>query len=344
MQTTTAKYAELKQAHPHMHTRDAAERIGISEAELVAALPGATRLRAPYGGVLRAMPAIGRVKTMTRNAQVVIERWGVFEQVEADEGPMGQVVGVDIDLRLFFSHWGLGVHLVESGVRGDRHSFQFFDRQGDSIHKIYAESPEVERAFGELAARERASDVAPFVPVTPTKVDTIATLAGDELDSFRAGWDAMQNTHEFFGLLRRTRLERVRALELAGPDRAREVGPEALRTVLHGVAAAAEPIMVFVGNRGAIQIHTGLVEQVVDTGGYLNVLDAGFNLHVRDGGIARAFVVRKPTADGIVTSLELYDASGENVALVFSKRKPGQIEAESWRDRLAALDAVGARA
>jgi putative hemin transport protein len=344
MQTMTAKYAELREAHPHMHTRDAAERIGVSEAELVAALPGATRLRAPYGRVLREMPALGRVKTMTRNDQVVMERWGVFEEVEAGEGPMGQVVGADIDLRLFFGQWGLGLYLVESGARGDRHSFQFFDRQGDSIHKIYAESPEVERAFAELAARERDLGAEPFVPVPAAKAETIEALSDSELERFHAGWDAMQSTHEFFGLLRRTRLERVRALELAGAERAREVDAGALRTVLHGVAMAGEPIMVFVGNRGAIQIYTGLVEHVVDTGGYLNVLDAGFNLHVRDGGVARAFVVRKPTADGVVSSLELYDANGENVALVFSKRKPGQVEAESWRERLAALDAVGARA
>lgn len=341
MQSMAIKYSELRSAHPHMHTRDAAARIGVSEAELVAALPGATRLRAPYAGLIRAMPSVGRVKTMTRNAQVVIERWGVFEEVDVDDGAMGQVVGADIDLRFFFQHWALGVHLVESGVRGDRHSFQFFDRQGDSIHKIYAESPEVERAFGELATRERANGAEPFSPVPASTLETAAGLDEPELERFRAAWDAMQNTHEFFGLLRRARLARVRALELAGDERAREVEPGALRSVLHGVADAAEPIMIFVGNRGAIQIHTGLVEQVVDTGGYLNVLDSGFNLHVRDGGVTRAFVVRKPTADGIVSSLELYDERGENVALVFSKRKPGQSETEPWRKRLARLGSRG---
>jgi hypothetical protein len=51
--------------------------------------------------------------------------------------------------------------------------------------------------------------------------------------------------------------------------------------------------------------------------------------------IARAWVVRKQTVDGIVTSLELYNDAGESVALFFSKRKPGEAESEQWRALLS---------
>jgi putative hemin transport protein len=94
--------------------------------------------------------------------------------------------------------------------------------------------------------------------------------------------------------------------------------------------------MIFVGNRGMIQIHTGPIARVVDAAGWLNVLDPEFNLHVRSADVAETWVVRKPTRDGIVTSLELYDRAGETIALVFGRRKPGTPEREEWREQLAA--------
>ena len=67
--------------------------------------------------------------------------------------------------------------------------------------------------------------------------------------------------------------------------------------------------MVFVGNRPAIQIHTGLVSRLRPTPGWFNVLDPDFNLHLREAGIASAWRIVKPTEDGAVTSIELLDAA-----------------------------------
>jgi len=41
---------------------------------------------------------------------------------------------------------------------------------------------------------------------------------------------------------------------------------------------------------------------------WLNVLDPDFNLHVRVDLIHSSWIVRKPTSEGIVTSLETYNA------------------------------------
>jgi putative hemin transport protein len=89
--------------------------------------------------------------------------------------------------------------------------------------------------------------------------------------------------------------------------------------------------MVFVGNRGCIQIHTGPVKTLRAMGPWFNVLDPGFNLHLREDRIASAWVVRKPTADGVITSLELFDREDEMIATLFGKRKPGEAERGAWR-------------
>jgi putative hemin transport protein len=110
------------------------------------------------------------------------------------------------------------------------------------------------------------------------------------------------------------------------------VATDVTGTILRAASQDALPIMIFVGNRGCLQIHTGTVSKVVPFGEWINVLDPEFNLHLRDSGVASAWRVRKPTRDGIVTAVELYDADGGNIALLFGKRKPGEVEDVRWRD------------
>ena len=73
-----------------------------------------------------------------------------------------------------------------------------------------------------------------------------------------------------------------------------------------------------------------------------SVLDPGFQLHLNEALIGQAWVVEKPTTDGIVTALELIDAEGGIIARLFGKRKPGQPEREDWRAILHGLEAVTA--
>jgi putative hemin transport protein len=80
------------------------------------------------------------------------------------------------------------------------------------------------------------------------------------------------------------------------------------------------------------------VKRLVEAHGWFNVLDPDFNLHLREGGIARVFSVRKPTEDGIVTSIEAFDARNRNVLLMFGARKPGKPELEAWRSIVANVE------
>lgn len=120
------------------------------------------------------------------------------------------------------------------------------------------------------------------------------------------------------------------------PDElARQVADRAFSCALELAAGAGLPIMVFVGSPGVIQIHTGPVATVKRMGPWQNVLDPTFNLHLREDGIASCWHVRKPTRDGWVTSLELFDAAGRQIAWMFGKRKPGQAEDPAWPELAA---------
>lgn len=319
---------------PKLRARDLANRLGISEAELVAlgaAGTRTTRLAADWPGIIAAIGSLGRVMALTRNESCVHERKGIYGKLEGN-AHVGLIVGEDIDLRIFFQHWQFGFAVTE----GEKRSLQFFDGHGRAIHKIYLTADSNIEAYEQLV-RDWADDememtMLPSIARPAALPDYAIDVAG-----FQAAWDNLRDTHQFFGLLNKFKLERVQALRLAGEARAARVGAATLRDALGAATETQTPIMVFVGNPGIIQIHTGPITNLKTMGLWFNVLDPDFNLHLREDQIASAWIVRKPTDDCFVTSLELFDEDGETIAMIFGKRKPGQREDAAWRDIVSSL-------
>ena len=334
-----ARWSRLRGEKPSLRIRDAAATLGVSEAELVALGLGqsATALAANWRALLADMPSVGRVMCLTRNEHCVHERHGRFEDVQVN-GPHGLVLGPDIDLRLFLGSWRHGFAVREPVKHGERTSLQFFDASGEAVHKIYATDETDRQAFDALIARHRAEppaaiEIAPRVPDAADRPD-----AEIEVDGLRIAWRAMQDTHDFFGMLGKFKVGRLQALRLAGEEFARELPTRALRSAMEAAGSAGTPIMIFVGSKGCIQIHSGPIKRLVETHGWFNVLDPTFNLHLREASVARLFSVRKPTEDGIVTSIEAFDDRGRNIMLMFGARKPGNPELEEWRALVARIE------
>ncbi len=272
----------------------------------------------------------------------VIEKTGPVEEVAIYRShAMGQVVGSHIDLRLFLRHWRYGFALGEPARSGLRESLQFFDGHGVAVHKIYRVDGTDAAAYAELVERFRAPEPPPLRidPEPPRR----APLPDEQIEreGLRWAWLAMTNTHELHALLKHFRVERRQALRLAGRDLAYPVAVSSCRQVLEQASARALPVMLFVGNRGCIQIHTGPVRRVAIVGDWLNVLDPDFNLHLLEPRLAEVWVVRKPTDQGIVTSLECYDVAGELLLQCFGHRKGNASESMAWRELLEELPADG---
>lgn len=328
-----AQLAEYRALHPRAYLRDTAAAIGVSEAEAFVADGGdaVIELRPDsWKDVVHMLPALGRVKTMTRNDAAVIERQGQFEAIEF-RGHAGQVVGSEIELRIFPSAWHVGYAFAEDrGEQGVRRSLQFFDKQGVSIHKIYLGDDANVAAYDAIIARFGGGP-ARMPVLQPGKTTEERADSDVDVEGMRAAWDALHHSHEFFDMLRQFNVTRTQALRLAGPSRAYPVAVESTARLLEAASSSEMPIMIFVGNRGMIQIHIGPVHRIARANDWLNVLDPGFNLHLREPLVASAWVVKKASDTGTVTSLELFDAAGDVVALFFSKRPDNASESEAWR-------------
>ena len=345
-------YRAARRAGQSRH-RDIAAQLGISEGELIAAHVGpspdphgaqglqAQRLRAEWPRLVAALESVGPVMALTRNASCVHEKTGVFSNTRAN-GPagreMGLVLGGDIDLRVFYSRWAHGFAVDEASDQGQQRSLQFFDASGMAVHKVFVKPATDLKAWDRLLADFVSENRSPGLEPVAVPAPAVERPDGEiDVRAFHQAWASMRDTHEFFGLLRNHGVTRTQALRLAERRFVHAVDPASAQQVLSGAAGTGTPIMVFVGNPGMIQIHTGRVNKVVVMGLWLNVLDPGFNLHLREDHIASAWVVRKPTSDGLVTSLELFDAQGETIAMFFGERKPGRPELCAWRELIDGL-------
>jgi putative hemin transport protein len=327
-----------------LQARDAATRLGLSEGALMAA--HAANLMTPQDAaqsayctlpigedwiaLLAELVAVGPVMALTRNEHVVHEKTGVYRNVRG-QGPVGLAIGPEIDLRLFLTHWHAGFHVVERTAQGEQHSLQFFDRYGHAVHKVHARANTDLDALQALVQRHARPDRSPLFHTGQPIARPDRPDADIDAPALSDAWTAMQDTHEFHDLLQRFGVGRLQAMRLMEGIHTRRTPLVAVEWMLHLASRSGLPIMVFAGNQGCMQIHTGSVHNIEPMGHWINVLDPGFNLHLRRDAIHESWLVSKPTADGPVTSLELFDAQGGQIALFFGERKPGVPELARWR-------------
>ena len=329
--------------------KDAAVQLNISEGAAIAAYAGvhdyalkATPLKGPWVELLQALELCGPVMALTRNESTVHEKTGIYQNITAT-GHMGLALGHDIDLRLFFSRWHAGFAVVEPANNPDNppsQSLQFFDAHGMAIHKVYVRAETDREAFNDIINQYTDLDKSTEFTPAPAKP---AITPDAELDAagFAQAWSEMTDTHQMFGLLNKFGAERQQAFRLVEGRFAQRAKPEVVRMLLDEAAIDGTSIMVFVSSSGCIQIHSGSVKRiepmVTPTAKWINVLDAGFNLHLREDMIENAWIVSKPTEDGVVTSVETFDSNGDLMAMFFGSRKPGIPEQQAWRDIAARL-------
>ena len=340
---TPAEIRAFRAENPKMRERDIAAQLGISEAALVAAEVGlvaaevgltAIRIDGSANRFLERAETLGEIMALTRNESVVHEKIGVFEKVTTGKHA-SIVLGENIDLRIFPGTWAHGFAVTKTDGEQVRRSLQFFDKAGDAVHKVHLRPASSLEAYEAIVADFRLEDQSQeFVEVVLEK--TVETGPVD-VDALRENWSAMTDTHQFFGMLRKLKIARQDAVRSVGEDFAHEVRADAVTELLRASAERETDIMCFVGNHGTIQIHTGPVKNIQPMGPWINVMDPTFHMHLRTDHIAECWVVRKPTSDGHVTSLEAYDASGEMIVQVFGKRKEGMSERADWREILDGL-------
>lgn len=342
---TAADPAALRAALADATVRphDLAQNLGIPEGALVAARVGhgAVRIEALPDRLIPLVEPLGEVMALTRNPSCVIEKVGVYRDYYPGNHA-SMTLDKEIDLRMFPSRW---VHAFAVEVPTDgglRRSVQVFDAAGEAVHKIHLRAGSdlaAWEALKDALATEDQSDSATFAPraaVEPAKASP------EKADILRREWARMTDTHQFNTLVRKMKMNRLGAYRVAGEPLTRQLAPEALALLLEQLAGDAMGVMIFVGNMGCIEIHSGPIHTLKPMGPWLNVLDERFNLHLRADRVAEVWAVDKPTQRGPAISVEAFDAEGSLILQVFGLRADRGGDPDAWAARVAALPGLAA--
>jgi len=339
-----AKWDRLKEQKPKLRTINIADELGVSEAELVASACDNSqfvRLNNDWEGIFKNLHKLGPLMALTRNDAAVHEKTGIYQNISF-KGHAGLVLDEQIDLRVFHKRWGFGFALPVENARGTLYSLQFFDKTGDAVHKIYLKDHSNFELYQQLVNDFKSEDQSKTISVNSSmEQHENVKLEQVEADEFLDAWSELRDTHDFYPMLRKFKLHRTDALKIAKEKYSWKVPNNSVSLMLKMASQQEVPIMVFVRNRGMIQIHSGTVKKIKIIENWVNVLDEGFNLHLRQDLVDSSWIVEKPTKDGIVTSLELFDRQGEQIATFFGARKPGKKELDSWRGITAKLKKEG---
>jgi putative hemin transport protein len=343
-------WKELQQSYPALRIRDCAEKLGVSEAELLATTVGdySARLEGDWTELVKRLPELGRVMALTRNDSCVLEHKGPFQKIDvmgAGARAMATVIG-PIESRVFFAAWKFGFAVRQETPRGIQQSIQIFDEAGTAVMKVFLQAAvgnkagSNQEAFDKLVSDFQSSNQSRDIIVTA--VNDAPTKSRNEVDApaLVQDWTNMKDTHDFYGILRKHQVNRLDALYLAGEQFAYQLDKIAITKMLETAAADKLPIMVFVGNRGNIQIHQGKVQTIRLMDDWINVLDPDFNMHLKGDDVDTVWVVKKPTTDGVVTGIEVFDNKKNMIVQFFGLRKPGIPELAKWRELVDTLPKI----
>lgn len=308
---------------PKMRARDLAAKLGVAEAQLVAARVGngATRISPHPDAIIPHVMKMGDVMALTRNESCVIERIGTY--MDYHSGTRAQMVlGADIDMRFFGQYWTSAFAVAE----GDKRSIQIFDAAGDAVHKVHLRPESDVAAFDAMIADLRLPEQIDTLDVEPRQPTEAAKSEPSRLADLREDWSNMTDTHQFLTMVSRNKMNRLGAYRTIGAPEAIALSTDAITEFLHAAAQAEVPVMIFVGNAACIEIHSGTIHKIVPMGPWINVMDPKLNVHLRADHIAEVYLVSKPTKHGIVVSVEAFDADNGLILQIFGSRKLGGID------------------
>ena len=326
--------AKKENAQGPYFPKQAAEEMGISEGALIADAPDTVYLGTAIRDLILKLDTLGEILSVVRNDVAVHEKNGLYEHVTltARSGLALNVGG--IDLRFFLQNWHHALATVNTIGEKTMYSIQFYDEFGVAIEKVFLQDTSKVEAWNALVEEFKTEGKPQFIHTERSTTDIPQPLSAEREKAFQERWQELKDVHHFGGLLETFNLDRQQSYRHAPAGMTKQLDRCIWQQVLEQVRDSGIKIMIFVGNRGLVQIQTGQIHNLKRAYGYLNILDSKepeqFDLHLRDDEIVETWLVRRPISEGYVTCIEGFDKYRQSVIQIFGFRSEGDDEMAAW--------------
>lgn len=324
--TPPITWSAYKAANPKVRIRNAAAELGITELELLSTNIGEScvRLRADIIPLLEVLPTLGQVMALTRSEAAVHEVTQSFGELHLRK-QTALFLRPGQDTRYFTTSWKHVLAVNED----NRKSLQFFNQFGDAIHKIFlVESSNVE-AYEQITERFIDDNQSSVLTVEKRAESNSESMDIDE-DKLRLRWSQIKDVHEGGQIVKEFGGNRPNIYQALGNDYATSLPYDFIEQLLKHLSENKLSSMIFVQNEDAVQSHAGTTSRLLRTGPWFNVLDPHFNLHLNTELISQVWLITKPSNNGWVHTLNVFDHQKNEFMIMTDNRRRGEEESAEW--------------
>lgn len=331
--TLTEKWKLLKKAHPDIRIRDAANYLSVSEAQLLLTQTNSqiVPLCNNFAALITQLPALGKVKILTRNNHAVHIQEGRYPQLNGQQ--IDTVSNTFFDLKLILKDWQFGFAVTYNQIK----TLQFFNKFGTAVHKIHLLPESNRKAYQNIieqyqlpkSKRYTTMDLAQKTMVQPKSVTSTKVL--QDRMAFNLAWQQLNSPCQFQALLKQFNLTPLQALRWAPKSMAQCIPNSMTRKVFQLAIQRKEPLVITVCNKSCAQRYTGKIQQLKSKSEWLSLKGKGFKFYIREINISESWLVCLPSKNGMTTSLEIFDEQGISIASISGKQSDSLPELDTWR-------------
>ncbi len=299
------QWSALRGRCPRLGQAAGAGRLGVSEAELVAAHVGfgATRLGSDWESIFSGVGRLGPLASSARNARASVEHVSRYDCVETSSGWTHlKAASGTVSIRSSRLHVAFAVDAQRG--REPARALSFFDRSGRAVLRLALTSAGDLAEYEVLVDRHESANQEPSEDLPLPQVP-----AGVPRD----------------------------AVAVDGRER---IPPRSYRSVLRQAVECRLPLVVSVCNHAVELSRGGLVRSARVSDSWLVLKAPNFGARVDHLGISSAWIVRQPTSERVVTSVECCD---EREQVVFSVARGATARRDldaQWLELLEDIDRV----
>ena len=286
-----------------LFSRDAAKKLKVSEADLIATqcggvkAGGSIRLLEDWPKLLEAMIQWGQAKFITRNDAAVLENTDSIEKIDSHKDEVMSLYGKQNTLRCFLKQWKYAFAVsteIRPGVM--RESIQIYDKHGDAALKAFiSEPPDSFQKFKEAFKNsDQSTELFVENKSEPSKDRPSNPFQKVDKTSLETDWRSLKEVDAFPKLLSAYGLSKYEACEFVDNELAQKVSAKMLVELLREVASRELEIIALVENPGALQIYKGALIKFRRIDTWANILDPGVNIHIRTDLVKDGFILNRP--------------------------------------------------
>lgn len=230
--------------------------------------------------------------------------------------------------------------VTQRGPSKAKRSLQLFDRAGTLCHELRLRDEGRFADFDVLAELHAKGPLAFELPASRRKRRYDQVLVAGAL---RELWGAGCKDDEIAALLEDADKSRAWALRTVGSIWTERVVGEGPLSVMRRAVAGHLTLTVTLRHDGVEHHHVGLARRLHSTGGRLVLRAPGFSARVEGGRSSSTWLVRRPTKQGVETSLECHDSMNRLSVVISSTNVQGPRQEKAWNDLLADLEIMNDR-